>query len=123
MIDLSGAGDQRTLRGHTDAVRAIRCHPAGGMFVSASADGTIQLWDLGFGRLGRPLTGHVGEIFALDVSADGRLAVSGGADGSVRLWLLGDWRHWLEVACDRLSLHELGGAHLAVCGEPGTPDT
>ena len=88
------------------------------MFASV-ADGTIQLWDLGFGRLGRALEGHVGSVFALDVSADGRVAVTGGADGSVRLWHLGDWRLWLDEACDRLAHHEVSKEHpsASVCRE------
>ncbi|WP_225101944.1 hypothetical protein [Streptomyces sp. CoH27] len=56
--------------------------------VSAGADGTVRVWDLGSGEpLGAALEGHRGAVVSLAVEAlEGRtVVVSGGDDGTVRI--------------------------------------
>ncbi|MFE9451681.1 tetratricopeptide repeat protein [Streptomyces sp. NPDC006739] len=56
--------------------------------VSAGADGTVRVWDLGSGEpLGAALEGHRGAVVSLAVEElEGRtLVVSGGDDGTVRI--------------------------------------
>jgi WD40 repeat protein len=64
--------------------------PDGKTLASASADGTIQIWDVSdpteLRPLGRPLRGPAGQADALAFSAEGRTLLSGHADGSVYAW-------------------------------------
>ncbi len=57
---------------------------------SASADGTIQLWDASDPTapraLGRPLRGQLSDINTLVLGADGKTLLSGSFDGSVYAW-------------------------------------
>jgi WD40 repeat protein len=46
LLDLSGAGGRQELRGHTAAVTMVGFLPDRGRALSASADGTVRLWDL-----------------------------------------------------------------------------
>jgi serine/threonine protein kinase/WD40 repeat protein len=62
----------------------------GKTLASATADGTIQIWDLSdpteLRPLGRPLRGQVGEVNALALRAEGRTLLSAHTDGSVYAW-------------------------------------
>ncbi|GIF23585.1 hypothetical protein Ate02nite_63150 [Paractinoplanes tereljensis] len=75
-----------TLAGHAQEVRAVGVTPDGTLGVSASADGTVRVWDLDrqVERFIIPV-GH-GEVNALVVTPNGRQAVSGSADGSIDVW-------------------------------------
>jgi WD40 repeat protein len=59
-----------------------------GRAVSASADGTLRVWDLGSGACHLTLQGHTGWVRAVAVTGDGH-AVSASADGTLRVWDLG----------------------------------
>ena len=49
---------------------------------SASADGTVRLWDVRSRRArGGPLTGHAGAVYGVAFSPDGRTLASAGSDG------------------------------------------
>ncbi len=61
--------------------------PRGRTLASASADGTVRLWDVRARRpRGYPLTGHTDAVNAVAFSPDGRTLASASADGTVRLW-------------------------------------
>ncbi|MDT0269130.1 caspase family protein [Streptomyces sp. DSM 44915] len=63
------------LRGHTNAVRALRFVSWDGtpVMVSGSEDGTVRLWELPSGTPVRePLTGHIGGVRDLAVRSVGR---------------------------------------------------
>jgi WD40 repeat protein len=53
--------------------------------VTASGDGTVQVWDLRT-RERRVLEGHVAPIFDLEVSPGGRSVATAGGDAVIRLW-------------------------------------
>jgi WD40 repeat protein len=76
----------RFLAGHTDWVTAITVTRDTHGAVSASADGTLRVWDLDSGESARALAGHTDFINALAVTSDGRRAISASADHTLRVW-------------------------------------
>lgn len=49
-------------------------------------DRTVNLWDIGSGKLIRTLTGHIGRVESVVWGAESTIVASGGIDGSVRIW-------------------------------------
>ena len=66
--------------------------PDGQILASASADGTIQLWNAETGALILTLEGHTSYIDSISLSADSRLLASKSHDGTVRLWRCDTWK-------------------------------
>ena len=60
----------------------------GDRLLSASADGTLRLWDPGTGTLLQTLPGHEGPIVAAVIDATHDRIASAGEDRTVRLWSL-----------------------------------
>jgi len=75
---------ERILAGHTGPVLDCKFSPQGSL-LSASADGTLRLWDPARGEL-LSWQGHNGPVRACDFSPDGNWIVSAGHDRSLRLW-------------------------------------
>jgi WD40 repeat protein len=76
----------RRFSGHGDTVRAVAFLPGGDQALSASADGTLILWDIESGGILRRFTGHSDGVWDVAVSPDGRRALSGAADHTLILW-------------------------------------
>jgi WD40 repeat protein len=76
----------RTLEGHISSVNAVAITPDGRWVVSASADGTLRVWNLESGRTVRRLEGHTGWVNAVAVTPDGRRAISASGDETLRVW-------------------------------------
>jgi WD40 repeat protein len=75
------------LLGHTDWVIAIAFSPNSQLLASASADGTIILWDMQSRHArGAPLKGHSGRITEIAFSPDGKRLASASDDRTVMLW-------------------------------------
>ncbi|KAF3277773.1 hypothetical protein TWF970_005026 [Orbilia oligospora] len=68
------------VQGHKERIKSITFSPNNKMVASASADGTIRLWDGATGAALQTLKGH--ETF----SPDSKTVVSGSLDGTIRLW-------------------------------------
>jgi WD40 repeat protein len=60
--------------------------PDASLLASASADGTLRLWDSRTGRQQATLTGHTDWVGAVAFSPDASLLASASADGTLRLW-------------------------------------
>jgi hypothetical protein len=78
--------------GHLGAVYSADFSPDGRKAISASADGTLRLWDTKTGKELKRLDGHTGRVWAVAFAPDGRRAASGGFDHSIRLWDLASGR-------------------------------
>ncbi|MBD2181435.1 WD40 repeat domain-containing protein [Planktothrix sp. FACHB-1355] len=84
--DLKNGQLLRTLKGHTDQVRAIAISPDGKILASGSDDKSIKLWNPNTGQLLRTLTGHSDWIAAVAISPDGKTLVSGSFDNTIKIW-------------------------------------
>jgi WD40 repeat protein/serine/threonine protein kinase len=78
--------DLLTLTGHADPVTAVAFRWDGQQLASASADGTIKLWDVSSGKELRTLKGHTKKVTAVAFRPDGKQLASASADKTVRLW-------------------------------------
>jgi WD40 repeat protein len=101
----------RDLVGHTSWVNACAVTPDGQRVVSASADKTLRVWDLGSGRTLATLTGHLDDVLACAVTPDGRRVVSASAEHTLKVWDLesGDALATLYV--------RFGSVHLCVASD------
>ena len=113
-----GAGEPRTLTGHTDAVTTL-CPLADDLLVSGARDRTVRIWDLASGQV-RALTGH-GFWVTRVRTAGARDLVTAGEDGRIMRWeTTGTTPAWIldvrepiwGLGCDR-------AGHRAVAGVAG----
>lgn len=73
-------------KGHTDCVHALAFSPDAKMLASASADGSVRIWDLATGKDQRMASGHQGGVTTVVFGVDGKILVSGGLDGLIIIW-------------------------------------
>ena len=87
------------LLGHRDWVTALAVTPDGRRAISASADQTVQVWDLEAAQLVRTLEGHTDWVTGVAITPDGQRAISGSVDGTLRVWNLesGRSQHMLQA--------------------------
>jgi WD40 repeat protein len=71
---------------HGGSVHSVAFSPDGKMLASAHNDSTIQLWDLGNGRVIRSFVGHTGHVPFVVFSPDGKMLAGGSPDQTVKLW-------------------------------------
>ncbi|KAK9684458.1 hypothetical protein RND81_10G211700 [Saponaria officinalis] len=85
------------------AINQIRYSSTGGMYVTASKDGAIRLWDGVSAKCVRPIVGaHGGEATSGIFTKDYRFVLSCGKDSTIKLW---------EVGTGRLVKQYVGATH------------
>jgi WD40 repeat protein len=67
-------------------VNAAKIGPAGNVALTASADGTVKVWDFRSGLEKKTFKAHSGEILDIAVSPDGCWAVTASFDRTIRVW-------------------------------------
>lgn len=92
------AAEHKKCEGHFAPVYGGAFAPDGKKAVSASADGSLRLWDTRTGKELRRLDGHSGRVWCVAFAPDGRRIASGGFDGSVRVWDLATGRETRRFA-------------------------
>ncbi|KAG5446828.1 Lissencephaly-1 [Clonorchis sinensis] len=95
---LTGRGDRRgvdaiprpparfTLTGHRSPITRVAFHPHYNVFVSASEDATIKVWDYESGEFEHTLKGHTDSVQDVAFDPSGKLLASCSADMQVKLW-------------------------------------
>ncbi len=84
------AADPLLLAGHGARVNAVGFHPRREVLASASADGSLRLWDVRQAEtqaVSLVLEGHDHWVWGVAFSPDGDRLVSASADRTLRLWL------------------------------------
>jgi WD40 repeat protein/serine/threonine protein kinase len=76
----------RTLRGHTERVRAVSYRPDGQWFASGGDDRAVRLWDAASGHELKTLSGHTEAVTSVCFSPDGKYLASGSDDQTIKLW-------------------------------------
>lgn len=85
------------------AINQVRYSSSGGMYVTASKDGAVRLWDGVSAKCVRPIVGaHGVEATGAIFTKDHRFVLSCGKDSTVKLW---------EVGTGRLVKQYLGATH------------
>ena len=75
--------EKNRLEGHQDAVTSVRFSPDGKKIITASRDGTLQLWDIQ-GRELVTFPGHQGAVYGVSFSPDGKHLASASQDGTIK---------------------------------------
>ena len=76
----------RTLQRYTDGVNSCAVSSSGEWVVSASADGTLEVWEVQAKEVRKTLQGHTSSVNGCAVSPSGEWVVSASADGTLKVW-------------------------------------
>ncbi len=80
---------QRTLTGHTDAIRSVEFTRDSKTILSGSWDRTIMLWNTN-GNLLVTIRGHQDRVQDIEVSPDNKMVASASSDTTIKLWQVPD---------------------------------
>ncbi|MEO6594701.1 MAG: TIR domain-containing protein [Planctomycetota bacterium] len=86
LLVLRGGEDLVGSHIRVDRVNSAAYSPDGTRIVTASEDGTVQVWDATDGKPLAQLRGHQGGVTAAAFTPDSKGIVTASADGSARLW-------------------------------------
>jgi WD40 repeat protein len=93
-------------------VYSVAVSANGQVGVSASKDGTMQVWDLESGQERRTFQGHLRAVTGVAMSADGQVVVSVSRDNTLRVWDVESGRQrWMVEAYGSFN-------DVAVCADP-----
>ena len=76
----------RTFTGHSGYVLSCAFSKDGRLFVSASADKTLKIWDVQTGQCKCTLWGHSLGVTSCSFSPDGASVLSGSWDEKLKIW-------------------------------------
>jgi RNA polymerase sigma factor (sigma-70 family) len=79
-------GARATLEGHKGEVWGVTFSRDGKRLATASADGTVKLWDTATGKNLLTLEGHDGAVNGVAFAPDGKTLATAGEDRTVRIW-------------------------------------
>lgn len=88
-------------KGHTAFLNDAVFSPSGHLVATASADGTVRLWDTNTGQLLRTLVGNSDTVFSVAFTRDGKRLISGSRDRTARIWDV-DYHDLVDAACNVL---------------------
>jgi|GEM_PF-1321689 len=71
---------------HSAGINSCVFSSDGKIFVSASDDNTLKLWDVSSGKEIRTYFGHEGQVLGCAISSDGKTLVSASSDKTLKLW-------------------------------------
>jgi WD40 repeat protein len=91
----------RQFVGHTSAVYNAAFSPDGTLLATASADGTVRVWDVATGVELRRIEADAVGAESVAWSPDGKLLASTGDDTTAKLWDV-DYRDTVRYLCSRL---------------------
>jgi len=84
-LQIHSLAHERSLAGHTSAVRGLAYNVDGGLIISACADGTIRGFQSANGQL-LYTANHGAKLHALAISPNGQWLATAGDDKQLRLW-------------------------------------
>ncbi|MBY0457362.1 MAG: hypothetical protein K2V38_08500, partial [Gemmataceae bacterium] len=103
------------LRGHDGCVRGARFSPDGAILTSASAYGTVRLWDVSSAERDYAIRGHTSFAYSAAFLPDGERLVSAAWDGTARVWQADTGRELLKLDHGEFKIVAAVAAH------PGRP--
>ena len=83
---------RQLLRGHRREIFRIAWSPEGEQLASASADGTVRVWDVATGEVRHTFEGRTDWVQSIVWSPDGRTLAATAPDDRIRLWDVGAGR-------------------------------
>ncbi len=78
--------ERHDLEGHLGTVTAVSASADGKLVASASADGTVRIWNVAAGLPAAVVRAGKGPVNAVALAPDGKTVAAAGADKVVRLW-------------------------------------
>lgn len=96
-------------------VTVVSWNGQGSCLATACFDGTVRLWDAGFGvpktQLNTKFLAHTGAVFALRWAPNGLHVASGGADKALALWNTPLSQNGTSVAAPATAAHKFADLH------------
>jgi WD40 repeat protein len=86
VIQTTDGREERTFAGHAGAVYGVAISPDEKRLATASADGSVRIWDIASGDELLRLTGQRRAFWSVAFSPDGRQLAATSSDGTLRIW-------------------------------------
>jgi WD40 repeat protein len=97
LLDIAKGTAVKTFSGHTGAVSAVDFLPKGDQLISASADGTVRVWNIADGMAKTKLE-YGSAVHGIALTKDAARLAAGGAGKTVKVWNLADGKETASIA-------------------------